>query len=108
MPNTDYGIWASGAGVNPGSPLVGAALASSTTLTPTSPIHHITGTSAITTIVPPYAGFQGRITLIADAAFTLAGSGTAGSDISTALTAVSGQAVDLVYDGATWYPKMAD
>lgn len=107
MPDIDYGVWGSGVGANPGG-FVGKLLASTTTLTPTAPIHHVNGTSAITTIVPPYTGFVGRITLIADAAWTLAAGGTSGSDIATALTAVSGQALDLVFDGSTWFPKMMD
>lgn len=104
----DVSVWGAGAAQNPPGGMVGLALASSTTISPTSPIHHVTGTSAITTITQPYVGFVGRLTLIADGAWTLATGGTAGSDIATALTAVSGQAVDLVFDGTTFYPKMMD
>lgn len=108
MPNADYGIWGAKAGINPPGGFVGPVLASDTTITITHPIHHVSGTAAINTIAPPYTGFVGTITLIADAAFTMATGGTSGSAIGTAVTAVASQALDMVYDGSTWYPKIAD
>lgn len=105
MPAIDYGLWGSKVGINPGGvPKVGAVLASAATIAPTHPIHHISGTAEITTITLPWTGFIGEITLIADAAFTLA----TGGNIAVALTAVANQAVDLVFDGTLWYPKMMD
>lgn len=104
----DLANFASGAWLNPPGGVVGAVLASDTTITVTSPIHHVSGTAQITTIVPPITGFLGRITLIADGAFTLATGGTAPNAIGTALTAVASQALDLVHDGVAWYPKMMD
>lgn len=108
MPNVDYGIWGAKAGINPPGGFVGPILASSNTIVPTHPIHHVSGTEAITNITLPWTGFVGTLTLIADAAFTMATGGTAGSAIGTAVTAVAGQALDMVFDGATWYPKIAD
>lgn len=108
MPNVDYGIWGAKAGINPPGGFVGPVLASSATVTPTHPIHHVSGTESVTTIPPPFTGFVGTLTLIADAAFTMATGGTSGSAIGTAVTMVASQAIDLVYDGTTWYPKIAD
>lgn len=108
MPNVDLANF-SDFGINPPGGKVGATLASSATITITHPIHHVSGTASINTIVPPYTGFVGRITLITDGAltFTSAG-GTSPNAISTVFTAVSGQAVDVVTDGALWYPKISD
>jgi hypothetical protein len=108
MPNTDLQKWASRAGINPPGGFVGVPVASSTTITPTGPIFHVTGTSTITTIVPPFTGFIGKLTIIADGAFVLNTGGTAGSAIGTAVTAVASQAMDLVFDGSTWYPHIMD
>lgn len=108
MPNADLVTWSSRAGINPPGGFVGMALASSTTITPPAPFFHVTGTSTITTIVPPFVGFVGKITIIADAAFVLNTGGTAGSAIGTAVTAVAAQAMDLTYDGSTWYPHIMD
>jgi hypothetical protein len=108
MADVDLQKFASGAWVNPPGGVVGAALASSATITLTSPIHHVTGTTAISTIVPPVTGFLGRVTIIADGAFTLTTGGTAPNAVATVVTCVSGQAMDLVHDGVTWYPKIMD
>lgn len=80
---------------------VGPNLASATTISPTHPLHHVTGTAAITTITPP-PGFSGPIWLIADGTWTLA----TGGNIAAAVTAVDRLAVQLVYDPQTslWYP----
>jgi|SRR5688572_4885682 len=106
--NVDYGIWGSKAGINPPGGFVGPVLVSSASMTITHPIHHVSGTESVTTIVPPFTGFVGTITLIADAAFTMTTGGTSGSAIGTAVTMVAGQAIDMVHDGAAWYPKIAD
>lgn len=107
MPNVDLANF-SDFGINPPGGKVGAVLASSATITLTHPIHHVSGTTSITTIVPPYTGFLGRITLIADGAFTFTTTGTAPNAISTVFTAVSGQALDIIHDGAAWFPKISD
>lgn len=107
MPNSDLANF-SDYGINPPGQKVGAILASSATITLTHPIQHVSGTESVSTIVPPFTGFLGRVTLIADGAFTFTTGGTAPNAISTVFTAVSGQAVDIVHDGAKWFPKISD
>ena len=82
--------------------VVGSVIASAATIQVTSRIHHVTGTTAIVTITPPYPDFQGSVILIADAIWTW----TAGGNIATAgtVTAANGH-VELVYDGLKWYPS---
>jgi hypothetical protein len=105
MPNIDYGTWGAKAGINPPGGFVGPILASAATLVPTHPIHHVSGAVAISAITPPWVGFVGELTLIADGAWTMATGGAAGSDIGSALTAMTaGSCLKLVYDGTTWYP----
>lgn len=106
--NVDLAKFAARAGVNPPGGLIGGTLASSTTISPTFPIHYVSGTEAINTIVPPFTGFVGCLSLIALGAFTLATGGTTGSAIATAVTCVASQVLDLVYDGTLWYPKIMD
>lgn len=62
-----------------------------------------TGTAAMTGITIPYAGFQGRITVIPKGAFTW----TTATNIAVAGTAVANRAVDFIYDPTTakWYPS---
>lgn len=81
---------------------VGAALASAATITPTSAIHHVTGTAAISTITPP-SGFSGNIWLIPDGAWTM----TTGGNIAIGVTAVVNQVLAMTYDPtpALWYPS---
>jgi hypothetical protein len=78
---------------------VGIAVASATTITAPSTIFHVTGTTAISTITVPYAGFTGQITIIPDEIFTLA----TGGNIAEAYTAIVSRAIQLIYDGTTWY-----
>lgn len=90
---------------------VGAALASAATIAPTSGIHHVTGTTAISALTPPTASFTGDITLIMDNNCNLATGGNidpaaveAANLAATAASAVSGKAkVVLTFDGTTWY-----
>ena len=80
---------------------VGPALASATTITPSSAIHHVTGSATISTINAP-SGFSGPAWLISDAGFSL----TTGGNISRAVGPfAAGQLVMVVYDPATatWY-----
>lgn len=104
MPDVDLTKFASRAWINPPGGAEGAVLASATTITVSHPMHKVSGTTEITTINPPFTGFLGTITLIATGAFTFA----TGGNIASAFTAVANQAVDIVYDGALWYPKIAD
>lgn len=79
---------------------VGPTITAAATIAPTYYMHHLTGTTEISTITPPYTGFKGAIVLIADSAFTT----STGGNIGEVLTADAGEAVMFVYDGATWYP----
>jgi hypothetical protein len=81
--------------------IVGPALASATTIAPTSSIHHVTGTTAIVNITPPYPGFQGTITLIPDGVLTT----TIAGNLGLATTTVIGKALEMVFDGLKWYPS---
>jgi hypothetical protein len=90
------------------SPLpVGSAIAAASTITPTSAIHHITGTVQINTITAPSqfaaSGMGGCLRLIPDAAFT---TGTSGN-IAISSNAVVSRALELCYDNGTskWYPS---
>jgi hypothetical protein len=97
----------------PGSPgalqaaKVGAALSSAATIAPTAPIHHVTGTTQITTITAPtvlaQAGMGGCLVLIPDAAWTTATSG----NIALASTAVVNKQLTMCWDNSTskWYPS---
>lgn len=86
---------------------VGAAIASASSITPTSAIHHITGTTQINTITAPSqfaaAGMGGCLRLIPDGAFT---TGTSGN-IAIASNAVVSRTLELCYDNGTskWYPS---
>ncbi len=88
--------------LNPFSPhSVGAAVASGATITPTGEFFHVTGTSAIATINPPF-GFNGPyMCAIPDAIFT---TNTAGN-VGLASTAVVGRLLCWMYDGSKWWPS---
>lgn len=81
----------------------GANVASAGTITPTGPIFHVTGVSAIATINLPTGLLSGCIDLIPDGAFTTTNAG----NVAIASTAVVGKALRMCYDtGASkWYPS---
>lgn len=81
----------------------GTNVESAATITPTSKIFHVTGTTAIVTINIPYTGFNGSITIIPDDIFTT----TTAGNIALASTAVVGRALIMTYDAtiAKWYPS---
>ncbi len=86
--------------------VVGADLASGTTITPTNPIHSVTGTGTITTIARTATGagaFTSPLVLIPTAAWQLA----TGVNIGAACTATAGKSVTLFWNTATslWYPN---
>ena len=84
--------------------VVGSALASGSTITPTSSIHHVTGTSAIATITVPNSmssSVGGCIRLIADAAWTT----TTAGNIKAAMTAAANTLYNACYDGSKWFIK---
>ena len=69
------------------------------------PVHHVTGTAAIINLLVPYdaPGWQGEVTLIADAIWTW----TAAGNIAQAGTVTAaGRQFKFVYDPGTnkWYP----
>lgn len=80
---------------------VGSPLASGASISPDRGIHHITGTSEITTINLPVTGFVGTIVLIPDEAFTF----NTGGNIAVAGTAVVNRALHMTFDGTSWYPS---
>jgi hypothetical protein len=84
---------------------LGAAVASASTINPTGPIFHVTGTTTINTInVGAVAQAPtGCLTMIPDGVFA---TGTAGN-IAIASTAVVGKALTMCYDSALakWYPS---
>lgn len=84
------------------SKTLGAPLASGSTITPTHPIHKVSGTSTISTITAP-SGFAGEIVLVPTGAWS---TDTAGN-IANAITATANQPVRAVYDpsAAKWYVR---
>jgi hypothetical protein len=82
---------------------LGANVASAGTITPTGSEFHITGALAISTINLPYAGFNGKITVIPDGLFTW----TAGGNIALAGQAIVSQNIIFEYDSniGKWYPS---
>jgi hypothetical protein len=83
--------------------IVGPTIASATTVTVTSRVHHVSGTAAIVTMNPPFPGFQGTVTLIADGLFTWTAAGNI--FVAGTSTAGNGRALSFFYDGAKWYPS---
>lgn len=83
----------------------GADVSSASTITPTSGLFHVTGTSAISTINVPFTNFTGCITLIPDGVFTT----TTGGNIALGSTAVVSRVLTMCYDGSgghsLWYPS---
>jgi hypothetical protein len=77
---------------------IGGSVASASTITPTGPIFHVTGTAAIATINLPYVGFTGSLDVTADAAWTT----TLAGNIATAISAYVGQNIRFTYDGTKW------
>lgn len=81
---------------------VGAVLTSGVTITPTSGIHHVSGTAEIATITVPTNFYGGCITLIPDGVFTTTATG---GNISLASTGVPNKALLMCYDGVKWNPS---
>lgn len=78
-----------------------AAIASASTIAPTVPVVHVSGTTPINTITVPTS--WGRVGLIADGAWTW----TAAGNIATAGAAVAGVIHNFYYDDTLlkWYPE---
>lgn len=83
--------------------LVGQKLTAAATIAPTKMIHHVTGTTAITTITPPYVDFNGPLYLIADSVFSWTLGGNIGAINATTVVAL--QAYGFIYDrvAGKWY-----
>jgi len=83
--------------------LVGGTIASAATVAPVGFMTYITGTTEITTITIPYAGFAGKLVFLPDDVFTL----NTGGNIAVAASAVAARAMVLFYDtlNKTWYPS---
>jgi hypothetical protein len=91
---------------NPGGLLhdvVGAKITAAATIAPTTKLHHVTGTTAISTITPPWEGFTGPLYLVADSVFSWNTGGNIGAANPT--TVVASQAYGFLYDRKTakWY-----
>lgn len=80
------------------SAVVGGAVASASSITPTGPIFHVSGSTTINTISLPFTGFTGSITIIPDGRWS---TGTSGN-IANAITANVGQSIQATYDGTKW------
>ncbi len=80
---------------------VGSNVASAATITPTSGLFHVTGTTQITTINLPRTGFTGCLKTIPDGAFTT----STGGNIALASTAVVSKVLEFCYDGTSWFPS---
>jgi hypothetical protein len=83
---------------------IGAPVASAATITPTSPIFHVTGTTATVNINLPANLVQGQFTAIADGIWTW----TAAGNVAVAGTVTTaGSSVTFTYDAGTskWYPS---
>lgn len=80
-------------------PTVGAVITGAATIAPTASVSHVTAFTGIATITVP-SGFPvgGTITLIPDGAYTT----VTGGNISKASTAVTNQAMIMVWDGVKW------
>lgn len=74
---------------------------------PTGKQTRVSGTTEITTIALPYAGFEGTIIYIPTGIFTGATGGAAGTAIGLAFTAVVGKPLRLTFVRAAglWYPS---
>lgn len=85
------------------TPVWGPDIASAATIAVTHRYHKVTGTGAIVTITPPFTGFRGRVTLIANGIWTWTAAGNI--FVLGTTTAGNGVAVDFDFDGLKWYPS---
>lgn len=87
--------------------LVGPKITAAATIAPTRMIHHVTGTTTITTITPPHTGFAGPIYLIADS--VMVWNSTANIIADPGTTLVANRAYGFIYDARAgkWHPVHA-
>jgi hypothetical protein len=85
---------------------IGAQLTAASTITPTSGVHHVTGTTTVSAIAVTNLPISANanLTLVADSGTVML---TTGGNIATAATIASGTSLGLVYDqsASTWYPQ---
>lgn len=100
MPENPYDFMPPGGQFNP---LVGQKITAAATIAPTKMIHHVTGTTQITTITPPSVDFNGPIYLIADSVFSWTGGGNIA--VQNASAVLANRAYSFIYDRVTgkWY-----
>jgi hypothetical protein len=84
--------------------LVGPKITAAATIAPSKMIHHVTGTTTVTTITVPHTGFAGPLYLIADSVFAWNSTANIVADPTTTL--VAGHAYGFIYDAraAKWSP----
>ena len=85
--------------------LIGQKLTAAATLAPSKMVHHVTGTTQVTTITPPHVDFTGPLYLIADSVFSWTSTG-GNIAAANATTVVAANAYGFLYDrvAAKWYP----
>jgi hypothetical protein len=81
--------------------VIGSVVSSASTITPTSLIFHVSGTTTISTINIPFTGWTGQITIIPDGLFLT----TTGGNIAIASSAIVNKALIMTFDGTKWYPS---
>lgn len=84
---------------------IGPSLASASTIAPTNRVFHVTGTSQLVNIVPPWYFFVSGVDcldMIADAAWTATNTGNI---FNSGFTASSGTQYQTCYDGSKWRIK---
>ena len=85
------------------TPGTGSVLASASVITPTNRVHHVSGTSTVSTITATGMIDGEILTLVPDAAFAT----TTGGNIALGTTGVVNRAIRFVWDATTvkWYPS---
>lgn len=84
--------------------LIGQKITAAATIAPSKMVHHVTGTTQVTTITPPWTDFTGPVYLVADSVFSWASSGNIAA--ANATTVVAANAYGFLYDrvAGKWYP----
>jgi len=83
---------------------IGLPASTSTSLTITGNIFHVSGATPVTTIVVPATpsySVTNKIYIIPDSVFAILSTG----NIGLATTTVTGKVLNLFYDGTKWYPS---
>jgi hypothetical protein len=83
---------------------VGAQLTAAATITLTNKVHHVTGATQITTINLPAGAAKGATWILIPDAASGQSTGT-GGNIALASTLVQNKALQLTWDGTSFYPS---